>query len=207
MTDTWADQYEDARRYRTWPSEEVIRFIAGLPPTPEPRRALDLGCGAGGNLWALLKMGFEAYGVDPSPAARAVAREVVAERLGLEPATVPVYHGTAEAIPFPDAFFHVLIEVTTVQHVTDQFVRLAVVQECARVLRPGGRLLSVHLLEGTDYTSVFKGAPPVSLAPTVGALGETWRGDGTVAIERMITTERTMGMLTTRYGIIHATKL
>jgi SAM-dependent methyltransferase len=53
---------------------EVVAVIEGDPPL-SPGRALDLGCGTGTNVLYLVAHGWEAVGVDFSPAAIAQARE------------------------------------------------------------------------------------------------------------------------------------
>lgn len=200
----WDEQYQDPHRYRTWPSEEMIRFLAPMVyATDNPPRALDLGCGAGGNLWALLSMGFSAYGLDPSPQARAAAG-LTLRRHGY--AHAPVYYGTAESIPFPDAFFDVVIETMTLQHVIER--RDQAFRECARVLRPGGAILSVHLLAGTNYAAVFPGVPAAHLAPDVSALAAEWERVPDILVSRLTRTTRThMGddgqPLTVAYGVLH----
>lgn len=173
--DAWEDQYSDPGRYRTWPSEEVIRFMADASP---PLRVLDIGCGAGGNLWALLMAGHDAYGIDPSKAARRSAQAVVSQRCGLEGARVPVFHGYAQSIPFPDGFFHRIVEVTTLQHVLDIDTRRLVREECRRVLAPGGCMLSVHLIQGTKYEDTFGPLAPPALLPTAFVLGGEWNSAG-----------------------------
>lgn len=60
---------------------EVVAVIEGDPPLP-PGRALDLGCGTGTNVLYLVAHGWEAVGVDFSPAAIAQAREKAAGVVG-----------------------------------------------------------------------------------------------------------------------------
>lgn len=202
MSDAWAAQYTDPRRYRTWPSEEVIRFIASVRDEVG-RTALDLGCGAGGNLWGLTALGFEAYGIDPSPAARTIARE---NYLAMVPGVkqAPVYHGSAHEIPFPDEFFDVIVETMTMQHVMPPQRGLAMM-DCRRVLKPKGRMLSVHLVVPTDYEEVFPGVPPAFIYQSE-MLTEEWERCAALRVEREVTVCRWQGFLRTTYAVLTLAK-
>lgn len=97
-------------------------------------RFLDVGCGPGAALEHAATTGAEVAGIDPSPSmvSRASKRVPVAE----------VRVGSAEAIPFPDDSFTVVINVASFHHWAD---REAGLREVLRVLAPGGRL---HIVEG-----------------------------------------------------------
>jgi SAM-dependent methyltransferase len=92
-------------------------------------RILDAGCGTGGNLVHLGRLG-RAVGVDlaPEAAARWRTRSVRAVR------------GSLLALPFPDGAFDIVTSFDVIYHawVPDDG---AAVEEMARVLRPGGLLL------------------------------------------------------------------
>ena len=96
-------------------------------------RFLDLGCGLGAAVERAASRGAEVSGVDPSPAMVEKARARVPT------ATFAV--ASAEAIPFPDGAFTVVISVATYHHWADPGAGLA---EVHRVLAPGGRLLIVE---------------------------------------------------------------
>ena len=93
------------------------------------QRILDAGCGPGGNGEWLSAHG-DVVGVDLAPE----ALEFVRAR---RPALTPV-RASIGALPFADACFDVVVEVTVVACVADDG---AAVRELARVLRPGGALL------------------------------------------------------------------
>lgn len=102
-----------------------------------PDRLLDLGCGTGYLLRVLAGCypdAEELVGVDASPemvkAAVATAGE---DRL-----TFAV--GVAEQICYPDETFDLIVSTTSFDHWSDQQAGL---NECARVLRRGGRLVLV----------------------------------------------------------------
>jgi len=97
-------------------------------------RVLDVGTGDGSCAIGGAMRGARAVGLDPDPRMLSAARTRSSTR-GLR---VPVVRGIAEALPFPDASFDVVLAVTTLCLVTD-------VEKCAlemaRVLVPGGRLV------------------------------------------------------------------
>lgn len=102
-------------------------FFALLPPPAGP--VLEIGCGEGRVTRDLRERGYETTGLDVSPKLVAAARE-------RDPAGAYVV-GAAEALPFPDASFPLVVAYNSLMDVDDL---PAAVAEAARVLAPGGRL-------------------------------------------------------------------
>jgi ubiquinone/menaquinone biosynthesis C-methylase UbiE len=97
---------------------------------------LDIGCGSGEDSFRLVEMGFA-----PS--------KVFLMDLRLDPTACARSHPESRAIradasrlPFRDAAFHVIYQSTMLSSVVDTRVRSSILKEIARVLRPGGLLLS-----------------------------------------------------------------
>jgi len=135
----------DAREaYDAWHAALAVDEAADAPwqrlvrahlPALDGQRVLEIGCGRGGFAAALAReKGARVVGADFSRTAIALAaahrRATTVERLDLLVADIG-------AIPHPEGAFDAVISCETVEHVPDP--RRAV-RECARVLRPGGRL-------------------------------------------------------------------
>jgi SAM-dependent methyltransferase len=124
---------------RDAPREAVEGFCGvgdplALGPVREGEAVLDVGCGAGLDLWRAARLvgpRGRACGVEPSPEMAARARRA------LGGAGVEVLEGAAEAIPCPDAAFDVVLSNGALNLSPDKEGALA---ELRRVLRPGGRL-------------------------------------------------------------------
>jgi len=98
------------------------------------QRVLEVGCGTGHWLAQLEAWGCDAVGVEPSTGmlARARARLLQAD----------LVRGQAEALPFETASFDRVLCINAVHHFAD-VTRFCC--EARRVLRPGGRVLSIAL--------------------------------------------------------------
>ena len=92
------------------------------------RRILDVGCGLGTYVEKLHQFSDQAYGID-------IEVEMVTEGGRRLPNLLAA---AAEALPFADNSFDVLLLHEVLEHVADD---REVVQEACRVLRPGGRMI------------------------------------------------------------------
>lgn len=97
----------------------------GFSSYRKENRLLDIGCGAGNLLLAARKNGWNAQGLDVAEQATEHVR-----LLGFE-----VFHGELQQAQFPSQHFDVITAAEILEHLSDP--RL-LVQEVARILRPGG---------------------------------------------------------------------
>lgn len=132
--DTWKNLYvsEYARGF------EVLRTLAKYVPRFDVREAqvLDVGCGDTGVLIAFAESGASATGIELDEKSIGRARIRAVEH-GVD---VDLQSGVAEALPFEDASFDLVVLDNVLEHVRDRGQSLA---EVRRVLRPGGLLYMV----------------------------------------------------------------
>ena len=115
---------------------EPARARASLDATSdmEVRRVLDVGCGAGQELFPFVtERGAQGVGMDVAPTVGRVGRKMYASQAPA--ARVSFLRGTAEELPFPSGFFDVVICRLALPY-TDNARAFS---EVSRVLRPGGR--------------------------------------------------------------------
>jgi SAM-dependent methyltransferase len=112
--------------------------IAGLSPGA---RLLDVGCGTGRWVRRYSELGFSPVGVDATMGMLRVARA--------HQTTCPLTVGVAHNLPFFDAVFDCVSDITVVQHIPYELQPKAL-QEMVRVLRPGGRMILLELIRGQD---------------------------------------------------------
>ncbi len=137
--------WERVHRGQEWgkyPSEEVIRFVARNYYAGDRRniRILDAGCGAGAVAWFLAREGFNVYGFDGSRA----AVEKAAKRMKSEALTAELAVCDAACLPYPDGFFDAVIDSVMLCANTMAGIQ-AILHECHRTLKPGGRFFSTGL--------------------------------------------------------------
>jgi SAM-dependent methyltransferase len=162
-----AEQATDAMALRVWPDESLepeaaqarLRqaiYEALAPCLPVPvTRVLDLGCSVGVGtealrLWLQARQAepVRAEGLDLSPHMLAVARVRAEERaVAAESSSAPFppivwHHAAAEATGLPSAAYD-LITLQFVCHELPAEATRAVLQEAARLLRPGGVIAQV----------------------------------------------------------------
>jgi ubiquinone/menaquinone biosynthesis C-methylase UbiE len=125
-------------RYPRRDSTDVVREFLSL----EGARVLDVGCGDGSFVRTMARGGAKATGVEISDSQLTRAR--AASPVGGESYQV----GRAEALPFPDAAFDIVVFFNSLHHVPIDGQDMALT-EAARVLETGGHLLVVEpLAEG-----------------------------------------------------------
>ncbi len=157
-------------------SVRTLTLVEALTESTDPAGldVADIGCGDGGLVRQLAARGARAVGVETDEGQLARARAAA-------PVAGETYRtGRGEALPFDDAALDLLLFCNSFHHLP-LAAMAAALDEVARVLRPGGRLLVVEpIAEGAyfetmrpleDETAVRAAAlaalrrPPAGLAP------------------------------------------
>ena len=143
-----AENYDDYYHEENLTAPEFVNrrlneIVAGFSAYKRHNRLLDVGFGAGTLLAAARSAGFQAFGVDVAERAVTSARA-----MGFE-----VFCGTIQQAQYQENYFDVVTASEVLEHVPDP---KAVLQEIARVLRPGG-LLWLTTPHGRGLSGKFLG--------------------------------------------------
>ncbi|SEG22073.1 Methyltransferase domain-containing protein [Bryocella elongata] len=140
-------------------------FVAALQLPPAPAKVLDIATGTGNLAVPLAALGYDVTGVDIAPNLLEQARERAAAA-GL---TIQFDEGDAEAMPYADESFDVVVSMFGAMFAPRPAL---VAAECARVLKPGGLLAMANWTPGGFTGRMFRlGAghvpPPPGIDPPV----------------------------------------
>ncbi|MFN2292294.1 MAG: class I SAM-dependent methyltransferase [Anaerolineae bacterium] len=131
-------------RIASWPQMALLRWFVARRALSMVRegRAVDLGCGPGHFVVDLAQSApnLQVTGVDLSDEMLAQAEER-ARRYGLAD-RIALKKGNAAQIPFPDGSLDLVVSTLSLHHWSDP---VGVLDEIARVLRPGGSFLVFDL--------------------------------------------------------------
>jgi len=170
----------------------IERMLAGIEL--RGRRCLDVGCGSGRWTRWLAERGARASGVDPTAAMLEVARRAWPEG--------DLRQMSATRLEFEDGFFDLVTSVTVVQHLEPE-EQAAAAAEMARVLRPGGDLLVLDLIDARDPGRiVFPRTPEgwIALYRAQGLSLQRWIGQDFAPLLRLpaalLSSERARGSAT-----------
>lgn len=152
MTNSWYLQYyEKAGRdrndlltnpqvlFQTFAFEmSVINAMRSIQVSRDDMIILDVGCGSGGSLLNMLRLGFNSnnmFGID-------ILKERIDEGK-LRCQNINFTHGDATYMDFHDASFDIVMESTMFVQITDTSLDSAIATEMMRVLKPGGYLILI----------------------------------------------------------------
>ncbi|MBZ5502111.1 MAG: class I SAM-dependent methyltransferase [Acidobacteriia bacterium] len=136
----WFNQLIDELQFR------AIRRALAVAEIPPGARVLDVGCGTGRWVRRYRENGFRAAGID--------GQYGMLERARAQRTEAPLLAGDACHLPFADAAFDAVTDITVVQHIAASLQRQAL-GEMLRVLRPGGRLILMELIRGKDGATLI----------------------------------------------------
>jgi SAM-dependent methyltransferase len=132
--DKWAEHYVSEYPRGRFVLKTLGRYLPEF--SPSGARVLDVGCGDAGVLIAFAEAGATCSGLEPD----ARSRERGALRAEEHGVRLDLRDGVAEALPFGDAEFDLVVLDNVLEHVQDREQTLA---EIRRVLRPGALLYLV----------------------------------------------------------------
>jgi SAM-dependent methyltransferase len=140
--------YSKGRHLNRYPYHAVVSFILtrfnSIPfEDREKIKILELGCGAGNNLWFAAREGFSVAGIDGSKTAVEYARN----RLAKEGLKGDLRVGDFSSLPWPNESFDVVLDRAALACVHRNVIKSAL-EESRRVLKPGGKMLSIIYSSG-----------------------------------------------------------
>jgi SAM-dependent methyltransferase len=115
-------------RRETLARRRLMLIARTLGREPAAIHLLDVGCSSGEFVRSAARLGFDAEGVEPAPAAARAAQQ----------AGLNVRQGLVEDAAFPAQSFDALTLFEVIEHLREP---LPLLRECHRILRPGGVLM------------------------------------------------------------------
>ena len=143
-----------AERFEASEEFAAIKRFLGIAPGRPPLRILDLGCGNGIASFAFARAGQRVTALDPDPS-EDVGLGAIARLLPLvSPGSIETCQGFAESLPLESASFDVVYTRQALHHFRDLG---AGIKECARVLKPGGRMFATreHVVSDHAQLQIF----------------------------------------------------
>jgi SAM-dependent methyltransferase len=164
-----SDLYGKGLHLNRYPFDAVVTFVYRYHPRNKPRhevRVLEIGCGAGNNLWFAAREGFTVAGVDGSASAIEFARR----RFREENLTGDFRVADFTVLPFPSESFDLVIDREALVCVGRSVAKQAVA-EVRRVLRPEGRFFcNVYSDRHTSHVSGRPGPDGLTVDISTGSL-------------------------------------
>lgn len=132
----WENLRKEGKQTAKFPYDKVITFVFRSYPRNIPKsqvKILEVGCGAGNNLWALAKEGFDVYGIEGSKTAIELAEKEFS-KYGVSGHFF--CQDFTKEYPFEDNFFDLVFDRCSLTCVSYQAAAIAI-QEVHRVLKQG----------------------------------------------------------------------
>jgi len=130
----------------------IISSFASTNIEPETAKVLDVGCGAGGGVINLIRLGFSPsniYGID-------ILRDRIAEAKVRFPNINWIY-GDASCMKFENNFFECVMESTMFIQITDDELSGKIAKEMIRVTKTGGYILLIDWRYSHPFKKEYKG--------------------------------------------------
>jgi len=131
--------YSQGRSFNKYPYDSVVSFIFKNYPSDKERadvKILEVGCGAGNNLWFAAKEGFQVTGIDGSRS----AIDFAVNRFKIEELQGVFHNGDFTKLPFDENQFDLVVDRAAITCCGWDDVEI-VISEIYRVTRPSGRFM------------------------------------------------------------------
>ncbi|MGB2663803.1 MAG: class I SAM-dependent methyltransferase [Candidatus Acidiferrum sp.] len=135
LAPAWFNQLIDRLQFH------ALRRALALAEISPGARFLDVGCGTGRWVRRYEELEFSAVGVDATIDMLRIARA--------RNTRSPLTTGLAQSLPFSNATFDGLSDITVVQHIPYELQSRAL-QEMVRVLKPGARMILLEVICGKN---------------------------------------------------------
>ena len=129
------DVYAKGKQLNNWPYTELVSAIireVGSRPRNDIS-VLEIGCGAGNNIWFLAEEGFKTAGIDISETAISYAKD----RLNKREQIAELVVGDMLSLPWPENTFDIVIDRGAFTQNSHDRIR-GILDEVLRVLKPTG---------------------------------------------------------------------
>ncbi|RMG44751.1 MAG: class I SAM-dependent methyltransferase [Acidobacteria bacterium] len=130
--------HEQFDAFDGWHLDPIRRRALTLARIGPGQRILDIGCGRGEMVLTCALRGAQAVGVDFSPHAVRLARELL-DKFNVRAATAIVQMDAADLGFTPNQFDRILM-LDLVEHISEERLR-RLIGQCHRLLKPGGRVV------------------------------------------------------------------
>jgi ubiquinone/menaquinone biosynthesis C-methylase UbiE len=170
MAPIWFNELIDKMQFR------ALRRALAVADLRRGARVLDVGCGTGRWIRRFGEMGLLAVGVDSTIGMLDFAHD--------QAGTQRLTAGIAQQLPFADASFDCVSDVTVVQHIPAT-TQPEALREMIRVLKPGGSLILLELIRGRD-SHIFPRDPAswIREAESFGVKLSAWFGQEFLLLDR-----------------------
>jgi ubiquinone/menaquinone biosynthesis C-methylase UbiE len=149
----FAEGQRPAGRFYAITGASANRYEALVDAITPPAHVLELGCGLHSKMWDLLERGVQVTAIDISAVAIEAAEEEYRRR-GLSGGRFMVMN--AEALELPDDTFDAITGSGIIHHLD----LARGVSECARVLKPGGRLILIEPMGHNPAVNLYRRRTP-----------------------------------------------